>query len=207
MPWKDIAHPSGSNTFAGSGISQWCCVPIRKNPWIWNQEIEVELALLPITPSDLLGYSVDSCLHNSGLCKIRSPFSQRGQAVTRGHSKGLTEVQATASPWALWDSHVQGLANKKRNHHLVKSNWPWTPWGGSLLIPSGDKEECVGLGDPVGAPPGTLCPHEWRHARSLGGGACISYGARFFGKTTKIKINLGGSWGWREFRMEQGGGR
>lgn len=202
MPYNDITHPSGSNTFIGSEISQWCCAPIRKNPWIWNQRIEVELALLPITPGDLLRYPVDSCLHNSELCRIRSPHSQRGQAVTRGHSEGLTEVQATASPWALWDSHVQGPAN---NYHLVKSNWPWTPWGGSLLIPSGDREEYVGLGDPVGAPLGTLHPQEGKHARSLGGEACVSYGATFFGKTSKI--NLGGSWGWREFRMEQGRGR
>lgn len=50
------------------------------------------------TPNNLLEHSVDSCLHNSELCRMRNPFSQKEHVLTRKHSKNLTEVQAIAAP-------------------------------------------------------------------------------------------------------------
>lgn len=117
-------RPLGSRERIASETSLWHCVPTRRNAWVWNQEIQAELAPLMITPSHLLGSSVESCPYDSGLCRMRSPCSQKGHALTRGHGRGLIEP-GYSCPLSTLGSLLPGTASK-RNHHLVRSNQPRT---------------------------------------------------------------------------------
>lgn len=90
-------------------------------------------------------------------------------------------LQLPLSPFKA--SHVQGPANKRGIIILSKQLTLNT----MRRKPSDAVEtrKNVWAWYLMGAPPGTLRPHEWKHTRSLGGRSTnISYGARFFRKTT-----------------------
>lgn len=143
-------------------------VPIRKNPWIWNQEIEVESAS-SITRSDLLGilwFRLFTALGPAGW-EAFAPVP-KGSELSPGTQRGSHWSSGCSLPWALLGYSCAGTGKQRGiiilskaidpEHHeeeafwypveTRKNVWAWvTQWGHLLVL---------------------LSPHEWKHTRSLG---------------------------------------
>lgn len=93
-----------------------------------NQEMEVGMALLTVTPSGHLWEFVLPISTTLGSVDLRSWFTKRECFQQRIQEKSHWTLSCGCCPGIL-GSLCQGFADKKRSHHPGRQNWPWSSRG------------------------------------------------------------------------------